>query len=250
MSKVKTYHWKDYNSKVEWIGKINKIFGDDGAEYELANKLIFEKDLVCVFNEKWPNDVDIVNGKSVFGLLIFVEDDINNFLVEVGTEQKTENVETWYKWKNSDSPVLWKERVFYAFQRNWNNDALSELENVIDQIHKKVSFIAGGAFTNDKSIFTADGLGFKNQILFLPHEVEEYLVEVGSQVDQQQVKQVDTMPESGIFTAVWIEDGFLKSEDFFSDGVYVKLQRVDVVRIRREELLKSLPSNTIYMVIE
>ena len=43
--------------------------------------------------------------------------------------------------------------------------------------------------------------------------VYKQLVEVGSGFDQQ-VKQVDTMPESGIFTAVWVEDGFFKIRRF------------------------------------
>ena len=253
MSKVKTYKWKDSKSKSEWLNKIFKIFGDNSEEFQFAASIIGEKEMVCVFHEKWVNDVTMVNDKSVYGLLIFTDDDVNNYLVEIGTEQTHEKVETWYKWKNSDSPVLWKERVFCAFQRNWGQRYLTELEIILDQISKKVSFIGeggiGAAYKNDKSIFKADGIGFQNQILFLPHEIEDHLVEVGSQFEQQ-VKQVDTMPESGIFTAVWIEDGFLKSEDFFSDGEFVKLQRLDIIRIPKKDLVKSLPSNTVYMTIQ
>lgn len=155
MSKVKTYKWKDSKSKSEWLHKIYQVFGHNSEEYQFAyNSIIGEKEMVCVFHEKWVNDITVVNDKSVYGLIIFTDDDINNFLVEVGSQF------------------------------------------------------------------------------------------------EQQVKQVDTMPESGIFTAVWIEDGFLRSEDFCSHGEFVHLQRLKNCSSMRKDLLERLPSNTVYMTIQ
>lgn len=250
---MKKFRWKDEASKQLWYKSIKDQFKTSHhGIHDIAPKLMTADVLECTFSNAWPEDVEVVNGMSEAGVFLFVRHDIKNFLVEV-TEPETS--ERWFKWKNSDSPVLWKERTYNAFRRgNWRLVHLEELDVTMDKIHRMNHLcceVGNGKYHPEGSIIRINGMNFHNQILFLPSEIEEYLVECESkEVIQSGIKQVDSMPKSGIFTAVWIEDGFLKSEDFFADGDKVKLQRMDMISVPRDELVNSFPKQTVFMVME
>lgn len=86
-----------------------------------------------------------------------------------------------YKWKNDKSKYLWQERTYNIFaKQGWKSDDLELFRSVSEEIISKdyfnITFLKGNRSTG--IVIKVDGVSFKNQALFLQHEINDYLEEV------------------------------------------------------------------------
>lgn len=62
------------------------------------------------------------------------------------------------------------------------------------------------------------------------------------------MKQVNEMPTNGSFVAIWIENDELKSETFIAYRDVICLGKMIEVRVSRDDMIKNLPDDTIFIV--
>lgn len=86
-----------------------------------------------------------------------------------------------YKWKSDKSKYLWQDRTYNIFaRRGWKPDDLDLFYSTSEEIINK-DYFSVTSMKEDQSIgmiVKVDGLSFKNQPLFLQHEIDEYLEEI------------------------------------------------------------------------
>lgn len=156
----------------------------------------------------------------------------------------------YFVWKDDKSKDGWKK----DFYKQLGCD-LYQYKSIVDEIYDietPMECVMSERWA--QSVDTVNGIGIDGWLMFSMNDIaEKIIVEVDHQhqvVNMKEPKLVEQgfIPESGMFTAVWIENGVIRSEDFIAEGNMVAIARMPEIKFPLIELI--FPSNYKIFAIE
>ncbi|UKM62701.1 hypothetical protein P19_0213 [Aeromonas phage P19] len=156
----------------------------------------------------------------------------------------------YFVWKDDKSKEDWKE----DFYKQLGFD-LVQYKPIVDEIYNidtPMKCVMSDRW--EQTVDTVNDIGIPGWLMFSMNDiVEKVIVEVNpthQEVNMKEPKLVEQgfIPESGMFTAVWIENGVIRSEDFIAEGNMVAIARMPEIKFPLIELI--FPSNYKIFAIE
>ncbi|AFN39148.1 hypothetical protein F485_gp201 [Aeromonas phage CC2] len=156
----------------------------------------------------------------------------------------------YFVWKDDKSKENWKK----DFYKQLGFD-LDQYKSIVDEIYDtKTPMECVMSERWEQTVDTVNGIGITGWLMFSMNDIMEgVIVEVDpprQEVKLKEPKLVESLfyPDSGMFTAIWVEQGVIRSEDFIAEGDMVAIARMPEIKFPLIELM--FPSNYKIFVIE